>query len=679
MDFKQLKFVRFEDWSSERSESSERKYSNDDEPQLRKPRSTFGSVLKINGIPSVGDQPSKESGPPPRKTILDPQGQFLQTWNKIFVLSCVISVALDPLFFYIPVIDDKDKCLDLDETLTIVACVLRSLFDAFYALHIIFQFRTGFIAPSSRVFGRGETINDPAAIAKRYLSTYFFIDILSILPLPQVVRFLIIPSMKTEVPLVMKEMLKSVIFSQYVPRLLRIYPLYVEVTRTSGIITQTAWAGAAYNLSLYMLASHVVGAFWYLFAIEREDTCWQKHCDNTTGCEEKDFYCGKNRNKKFAYLYYNCPSIDPDDIKNKTVFNFGIFTDALKSGVVESRNFREKFFYCFWWGLRGLSSLGQNLKTSTYVGEIIFAVFISISGLVLFSLLIGNMQKYLQSTTVRVEEMRVKRTDAEQWMSHRMLPENLRERIRRYEQYKWQETRGVEEENLVRNLPKDLRRDIKRHLCLDLLKRVPMFEKMDIQLFDALCDRLKPVIHTEKSCIILEGDPVDEMLFIMRGNLTTITTNAGKKGNAGDLKAGDFCGEELFAWALNPPSSTSLPISTRTVITQTEVEAFVLRAADLKFVASQFRRLHSKQFQHIFRFYSLQWKTWAARRIQAVWRRYHERKLYKSLHEAEDILQDGVTYEAGTSKVEHNGEGKAPKRLLLLPQKPDEPNFIGED
>ena len=73
----------------------------------------------------------------------------------------------------------------------------------------------------------------------------------------EVVRFLIIPSMKTEVPLVMKEMLKSVIFSQYVPRLLRIYPLYVEVTRTSGILTQTAWAGAAYNLSLYMLASHV--------------------------------------------------------------------------------------------------------------------------------------------------------------------------------------------------------------------------------------------------------------------------------------------------------------------------------------------------------------------------------------------------------------------------------------
>ena len=176
---------RFEDWSSERSLSSERQYPIDDGPQPRKPRPTAGRVLNF-GIPSVGDQPRKESGS--KKAILDPQGQFLQTWNKIFVLSCVISLALDPLFFYIPVIKIKgdDKCLDADKKLTTIACVLRSLFYTFYVVRIIFQFRTGFISPSSRVFGRGETINDPVAIAKKYLSTYFIIDILSILPLPQV-------------------------------------------------------------------------------------------------------------------------------------------------------------------------------------------------------------------------------------------------------------------------------------------------------------------------------------------------------------------------------------------------------------------------------------------------------------------------------------------------------------
>jgi hypothetical protein len=38
------------------------------------------------------------------------------------------------------------------------------------------------------------------------------------------------------------------------------------------------------------------------------------------------------------------------------------------------------------------SSLGQNLSTSTYVGEIAFSIIIATLGLVLFGLLIGNMQ-----------------------------------------------------------------------------------------------------------------------------------------------------------------------------------------------------------------------------------------------------------------------------------------------
>lgn len=102
------------------------------------------------------------------------------------------------------------------------------------------------------------------------------------------------------------------------------------------------------------------------------------------------------------------------------------------------------------------------------------------------------LQKFLQSTTVRVEEMRVKRRDAEQWMSHRMLPENLKERIRRYDQYKWQETRGVEEDTLVRNLPKDLRKDIKRHLCLALVKRVSVFTKSS---FIVICPSISRYFH----------------------------------------------------------------------------------------------------------------------------------------------------------------------------------------
>lgn len=171
--------------------------------------------------------------------------------------------------------------------------------------------------------------------------------------------------------------------------------------------------------------------------------------------------------------------------------------------------------------------------------------------------------------------------------------------------------------------------------------QVPLFANMDERLLDAICERLKPSLYTERTYIVREGDPVDEMLFIIRGRLESVTTDGGRSGffNRGLLKEGDFCGEGLSTWALDPKAGSNLPSSTRTVKALTEVEAFVLEAEELKFVASQFRRLHSRQVQHTFRFYSQQWRTWAACLIQAAWRRYLKRRAAER-HRQEEAEED---------------------------------------
>ena len=57
-------------------------------------------------------------------------------------------------------------------------------------------------------------------------------------------------------------------------------------------------------------------------------------------------------------------------------------------------------------------------------------------------------------------------------MKHRQLPQDLREHVQRFVQYKWLATRGVAEKSILRALPTNLHRDIQRHLCLDILLRV---------------------------------------------------------------------------------------------------------------------------------------------------------------------------------------------------------------
>ncbi|KAG5386745.1 hypothetical protein IGI04_038215 [Brassica rapa subsp. trilocularis] len=581
------------------------------------------------------------------KKIFDPQDKFLLLCNKLFVASCILAVSVDPLFLFLPFINDKAKCVGIDRKLAIVTTTLRTVIDSFYLFHMALRFRTAYVAPSSRVFGRGELVIDPAQIAKRYLQQYFIIDLLSVLPVPQIIVWRFLYSSRGANVLATKQALRYIVLVQYIPRFLRMYPLSSELKRTAGVFAETAWAGAAYYLLLYMLASHIVGALWYLLALERNNDCWSKACKDNDNCTRNFLFCGNQNMKgydawddvKDPFLQLRCPVNVTEG--EEPPFDFGIYLRALSSGIVSSKKFVSKYFFCLWWGLQNLSTLGQGLETSTYPGEVIFSIVLAIAGLLLFALLIGNMQTYLQSLTIRLEEMRVKRRDSEQWMHHRMLPPELRERVRRYDQYKWLETRGVDEENLVSNLPKDLRRDIKRHLCLALVRRVPLFENMDERLLDAICERLKPCLYTEKS----------------------------------------------------------------TVKALTEVEAFALIADELKFVASQFRRLHSRQVQHTFRFYSQQWRTWAACFIQAAWRRYTKRKKLEELRKEEEMEEESSTARliAGGSSpfsiratflasrfaanalrgVRKNRTAKLlalsqPTKELLKVQKPPEPDFSAD-
>ncbi|KAA8522863.1 hypothetical protein F0562_009286 [Nyssa sinensis] len=331
------------------------------------------------------------------KKIFDPQDKFLQLWNKLFVVSCILAVSVDPLFFYLPVFNQSSDCLGIDRKLAITATTLRTIIDAFYLLHMALQFRTAYIAPSSRVFGRGELVIDPAKIAKRYLRCYFIIDFLAVLPLPQIVVWRFLQRSKGSDVLATKQALLYIILLQYIPRFARILPLTSELKRTAGVFAETAWAGAVYYLLLYMLASHIVGAFWYLLSVERNDTCWQKACKEKSDgkCKTDFLYCGNQDMRDYdtwsnvsdSVLNSAC-SVDGDN----PPFDFGIFEQALSSGIVSSKNFISKYCYCLWWGLQNLSTLGQGLQTSTYPGESIFSIALAIFGLILFALLIGNMQ-----------------------------------------------------------------------------------------------------------------------------------------------------------------------------------------------------------------------------------------------------------------------------------------------
>ena len=170
----------------------------------------------------------------------------------------------------------------------------------------------------------------------------------------------------------------------------------------------------------------MIGASWYYLSIKRQLSCWNYACKIITGCI---FHCDGTTTSTLNSTLVNefCPLI-PE--------KFGIYLDALQSGIVEDKGVLKKFLQCFFWGLRNLrfdqhmssflqkylnlglgeanedicstlllrcgiiltafnfycSSFASNLQTSTDGVETSFAIIISIVALILLIYIIGNIQ-----------------------------------------------------------------------------------------------------------------------------------------------------------------------------------------------------------------------------------------------------------------------------------------------
>lgn len=73
----------------------------------------------------------------------------------------------------------------------------------------------------------------------------------------QVIIWFVIPAVSTSSANHTNNTLSMIVLIQYIPRVFLIISLNSKIVKSSGVVTRTAWAGAAYNLLLYTLASHV--------------------------------------------------------------------------------------------------------------------------------------------------------------------------------------------------------------------------------------------------------------------------------------------------------------------------------------------------------------------------------------------------------------------------------------
>ncbi|KAL5723048.1 Cyclic nucleotide-gated ion channel 2 [Ranunculus cassubicifolius] len=592
--------------------------------------SAGSSLIPIQNRPQPPSQSDRRTLTGPFGKVLDPRSKNIQRWNRASLILRGMALAIDPLFFYaLSIGRNGAPCLYMDGTLAASVTLLRTVVDAVHLCHLWLQFRIAYVSRESLVVGCGKLVWDARAITSHYVKSFkgFWFDAFVILPVPQTVFWLIVPKLIREdkIQLIMTILLLMFLF-QFLPKVYHSICLMRRMQKVTGYIFGTIWWGFALNLIAYFIASHVAGGCWYVLAIQRVASCVRRECERDVKCNLQlscsQEICFRLGSAMIDECGNNMTTTTiPVCLNGNGSYPYGIYKWALP--VVSSNSLAVKILYPIFWGLMTLSTFGNDLEPTSHWLEVIFSIIIVLSGLLLFTLLIGNIQVFLHAVMAKKRKLQLRCRDMEWWMKRRQLPASLRSRVRHYERQRWTSMGGEDEMELVKDLPEGLRRDIKRHLCLDLVKKVPLFHNLDDLILDNICDRVKPLVFSKNEKIIREGDPVRRMIFLVRGHLQSSQTLSKGMVATCTLGPGNFLGDELLSWCLRRPFIDRLPTSSATFVSLEPTEAFSLDAKHLRYITDHFRyKFANERLKRTARYYSSNWRTWAAVNIQFAWHRY---------------------------------------------------------
>jgi len=158
-----------------------------------------------------------------------------------------------------------------------------------------------------------------------------------------------------------------------------------------------------------------------------------------------------------------------------------------------------------------------------------------------FALVIGTMTSQIISSDKASNAFQEKMSEVKLYTAYRTLPGVLRDRIFHHFSLLHQRQTGIDENNILQDLPSHLRMDVAAQLNRDIIMRVPIFADCEPGFIKAISLVLQPQVFFRGDIIVRKGDIGMEMYFINRGKVDVLAEN--NEDAIASLHAGHYFGE----------------------------------------------------------------------------------------------------------------------------------------
>ena len=386
--------------------------------------------------------------------------------------------------------------------------IMNVVIDLFFLTDIVLVFFTAYDDDL------GKEITDKRSIARRYLKSWFFPDLISSIPID---RIACLAGSLDEGQSSMLRLLKIIRFLK-MARLFKILRMFKKWETLSGSTSVSTVIRLCKFLSFMIFVAHVCGCLWML-VVQLND-------------------CRIPKNYGMAMMEYNAEcscfeSLTPGECME---WNWLVRYDQ---NLWEQKDaIAAKYLTSIYFTIVTLSTVGYGDVTPTNDAERAYAVMLALAGALVFAFCIGSISSLAQQGNVTEQLLEEEMHGLTDFLRFSSVNRKLQHKLRLQLFYATKKAPHLTHD-IFHCMPRRLKNELVDNLMSDT-RQFRFFQGMDSDCRARILGLLKPCALEGGDFVYECLDVVTEMYFIVRGEVEIIDI----QGNVMDRKrAGEIIGE----------------------------------------------------------------------------------------------------------------------------------------
>ncbi|XP_063366464.1 potassium/sodium hyperpolarization-activated cyclic nucleotide-gated channel 2 isoform X2 [Cydia amplana] len=443
--------------------------------------------------------------------VIHPCSSFRFYWDLCMLLLLVANLIILPVaisFF--------------NDDLSTRWIAFNCLSDTIFLIDIVVNFRTGIMQQDNAE----QVILDPKLIAKHYLRTWFFLDLISSIPLDYI--FLIFNQDFSEsfqilhagraLRILRLAKLLSLVRLLRLSRLVRYVSQWEEVyilqnlqkkrtERRGRLSSDVAKKKGHTKSNLIFKFLNMASVFMRIFNL----ICMMLLIGHWSGC-----------------LQFLVPMLQGFPANSWVAIN-----------ELQDSFWLEQYSWALFKAMSHMLCIGYGRFPPQSLTDMWLTMLSMISGATCYALFLGHATNLIQSLDSSRRQYREKVKQVEEYMAYRKLPREMRQRITEYFEHRYQ-GKFFDEELILGELSEKLREDVINYNCRSLVASVPFFANADSNFVSDVVTKLRYEVFQPGDIIIKEGTIGNKMYFIQEGIVDIVMANGEV---ATSLSDGSYFGE----------------------------------------------------------------------------------------------------------------------------------------